>query len=187
MKPGKDDRRAGETAMVRGAKRGGTRRNAARLCPPEAMEARALMAADGQHMRMGMNLENIVDWSPAWTFTDAFKASRGWITQEFNTATYEMTWDVGTTNPVRVDANGNVVGLGSRFNASGQTIRQMAATLMFRDTAGAYPGGTYRAEWDGTGTVAFGFDARAIATGRTRRRPQLRRPGRSRPATTAST
>ncbi|MFN5755680.1 MAG: hypothetical protein ACK48M_02640, partial [Planctomycetia bacterium] len=125
------------------------------------------MAADGQHMRVGMNLEAIVDWSPAWTFTDAFKASRGWITQEFNTATYETTWDVGATNPVRVDANGNVVSLGSRVNASGQTIRQMAATLLFRDTGAAYPAGTYRAEWDGTGTVSFGFDARAIATGRT--------------------
>ncbi len=167
MKPGREDQRSKKTAAVRGAKRGDAKRNAARLCPPEALEARALMAADGQHMRVGMNLESIVDWSPAWTFTDAFKASRGWIAQEFNTATYETTWDVGATNPVRVDANGNVVSLGSRVNASGQTIRQMAATLMFRDTGGAHPSGTYRAEWDGTGTVAFGFDARAIATGRT--------------------
>jgi hypothetical protein len=132
----------------------------------EHCEQRCMMAADG-HMQIGMNLENIVDWSPAWTFTDVFKSSRGWITHEFNTETWESTWDVGATNPVRVDANGNVTGLTTRVNASGQTIQQMAGTLMFRDLDGAYPAGVYRAEWDGTGRVAFGFDATTIATGRT--------------------
>ena len=133
----------------------------------ERLEPRALMAADGGHMRIGMNLENVVDWSPAWTFTDAFKASRGWITQEFNTATWETTWDVGATNPIRVDANGNPTMLTTRVNAAGQTIRQIAATLMFRDTGAAHPAGTYHAEWDGTGVVTFGFDARVVASGRT--------------------
>ena len=132
----------------------------------EACEPRQMMATTG-HMQIGMNLENIVDWSPAWTFTDVFKSSRGWIAHEFNTATWESTWDAGTTNPIRVDAHGNVVGLSSRVNASGQTIQQMAGTLMFRELNGAYPGGTYRAEWDGTGRVTFGFDAKTIATGRT--------------------
>jgi len=133
----------------------------------ERLEPRALMAADGGHMRIGMNLESVVDWSPAWTFTDAFNASRGWIAQEFNAATWETTWDVGATNPIRVDANGNPTMLTSRVNAAGQTIRQMAATLMFRDTGGAHPAGTYRAEWDGTGRVTFGFDATVVASGRT--------------------
>jgi hypothetical protein len=114
-----------------------------------------------------MNLESVVDWSPAWTFTDAFKASRGWIAQEFNTATWETAWDVGATNPVHVDAYGNPTRLTGRVNAAGQTIRQFAATLMFRDTRAAHPAGTYRAEWDGTGVVTFGFDATVIASGRT--------------------
>jgi hypothetical protein len=133
----------------------------------EQCEPRTLMAADTQRMQVGMNLENIVDWSPAWTFTDVFQASRGWIAQEVNTATGEVTWDVGATNPVRVDANGTPTMLTSRVNGSGQTLRQMAGTLMFRDIDGGYPGGTYRAEWDGTGVVTFGFDAQAVATGRT--------------------
>ena len=132
----------------------------------EQLEPRAVMVADGQHMQVGMNLENVVDWSPAWTFTDIFQASRGWIAHEVNTATGAMAWDVGATNPIRVDANGNPAVLSSRVNASGQTLKQMAGTLMFRDIDGAYPGGTYRAEWDGTGVVTFGFDARAVATGR---------------------
>jgi hypothetical protein len=132
----------------------------------ERLEARALMAADG-HMAVGMNLENIVDWSPAWTFTDAFKASRPWIVHAVNAVTGETTWDVGDSRPLALDANGNVTSLATWTNAAGQSIRQMAGTLMFRDIDGGYPAGVYRAEWDGIGTVTFGFDARVVATGRT--------------------
>ncbi len=152
-----------QNAKQRAAKCGGR----SELTGVERLETRTLMAADGGHMRIGMNLENVVDWSPAWTFTDAFNASRGWIAQEFNTTTWETTWDVGAINPIRVDANGNPTMLTSRMNAAGQTIRQMAATLMFRDTGGAHPAGVYRAEWDGTGRVTFGFDATVVTTGRT--------------------
>jgi len=159
-------------AKCRGANEPSLRRKGSRRPPAgsswfEQLEGRAVMAADGQHMQIGMNLENVVDWSPAWTFTDIFQASRGWIAHEVNTATGAMTWDVSATNPIRVDANGNPAVLSSRINAGGQTLKQMAGTLMFRDIDGAYPGGTYRAEWDGTGVVTFGFDARAVATGRT--------------------
>ena len=167
MKPLLSGRWAGTYAAVSVAKSRATRRNAAPLGGLERLEPRSMMAADSQHMRIGMNLENIVDWSPAWTFTDAFQASRGWIAHEFNTSTWATTWDAGATNPILVDANGNPTGLTTRVNASGQTIQQVAATLMFRELGGAYPAGTYRAEWDGTGRVAFGFDARTIATGRT--------------------
>ena len=47
MKPG---RQAKRFKTSRGAQCGGVRRNATRLCSPEALEARALMAADGQHV-----------------------------------------------------------------------------------------------------------------------------------------
>ncbi len=125
-----------------------------------------MMAADG-HMRIGMNLENVVDWSPAWTFTDVFKASRGWIAHAVNTVTGESTWDVGDTHPVAVDGDGNPTRLATWTNAAGQAMRQMAGTLMFREIGGRYPGGVYRAEWEGTGRVTFGFDAEQIAGGRT--------------------
>ena len=39
----------------------------------ERLETRELLAADPA---IGINIERIVDWSPAWTFTDAFKTSR---------------------------------------------------------------------------------------------------------------
>jgi hypothetical protein len=132
----------------------------------ERLESRSLMAADA-HMAVGMNLENVVDWSPAWTFTDALKASRPWIAQAVNTATGETIWDTGAARPLALDANGNVASLATWTDDAGQTIRQMAGTLMFREIAGAYPAGVYRAEWDGTGSVTFGFDTRTIASGLT--------------------
>ena len=132
----------------------------------EHLEPRSLMAADS-HMAVGMNLENVVDWSPAWTFTDAFKASRPWIAHAFNTASWGTSWDDPATPPLTLDANGNVARLATWTNASGQVIQQRAGTLMFRGLGGGYAAGVYRAEWDGSGAVTFGFDARVIASGRT--------------------
>jgi hypothetical protein len=132
----------------------------------EACEPRHLLAADTGHMAVGMNLENVVDWSPAWTFTDAFKASRPWISHAFNTQTWGTTWDPTAAPTLDVDANGNVRSL-KTWTQNGVTMRQFAGTLMFNSLGGAYAGGTYRAEWDGTGVVTFGFDAVVTATGRT--------------------
>ncbi|MFM7291163.1 MAG: hypothetical protein ACKO6B_08025 [Planctomycetia bacterium] len=132
----------------------------------ECCERRQLMAADGR-MAIGMNLENVVDWSPAWTFTDAFKASRPWISQAFNTVTWNTSWDPADAPLLALDANGNPTALSSWRNAAGETMQQHAGTLMFRGLGGGYAGGVYRAEWDGTGTVSFGFDARTIASGTT--------------------
>jgi hypothetical protein len=117
-------------------------------------------------MAVGMNLENIVDWSPAWTFIDAFQASRPWISHTFNTQTWNTTWDPAVAPLLDLDADGNVRSLQS-WTANGVPMRQFAGTLMFRDLEGGYPGGTYQAEWDGTGVVSFGFDAVVIASGRT--------------------
>jgi hypothetical protein len=117
-------------------------------------------------MAVGMNLENIVDWSPAWTFTDAFQASRPWISHAFNTQTWATSWDPAVSPLLDLDANGNVRSLQS-WTAAGVPMRQFAGTLMFRDLGGGYPAGTYQAEWDGTGVVSFGFDAVVVASGRT--------------------
>ncbi|MFM8893626.1 MAG: hypothetical protein ACKOTB_18790, partial [Planctomycetia bacterium] len=115
----------------------------------EACEPRQCMAADSQsvgpnavpatsHMAVGMNLENVVDWSPAWTFKDAFQASRPWINQSFNPVTWETAWDAADAPPLRLDDRGNVTSLATWKNAAGQTLEQMAATLMFRGLGGGY-------------------------------------------------
>lgn len=149
------------------AKRGGRRcRNQGAALSPEPLEPRHLFAADPP-LRVGMNLENIVDWSPAWVFKDAFLSSRGWIAHAIDTSTGGMAaWDVGETRPIAVDARGTPTGLAT-WTQGGRTLRQAAGTLLFRDTGGSHPAGRWRAEWDGTGTVNFDFDARVVATGRT--------------------
>lgn len=124
------------------------------------------MAVDTGHMAVGMNLENVVDWSPAWTFTDAFKASRPWISHAFNTQTWGTTWDATQSPTLDLDADGNVRSL-KKWTQNGVAMEQFAGTLMFDALGGAYAGGVYRAEWDGTGVVTFGFDAAVTATGRT--------------------
>lgn len=118
------------------------------------------------HMAVGMNLENVVDWSPAWTFTDAFKASRPWISQTFNPQTWALSWDDSTAPPLDLDADGNVKSL-KTWTQNGVTMKQYAGTLMFRGLGGNYAGGTYHAEWDGTGVVTFGFDAVVTSSGET--------------------
>jgi hypothetical protein len=117
-------------------------------------------------MTVGMNLENVVDWSPAWTFTDAFQASRPWIAHAVDLGTGGLIWDVGDSRPLDLDEAGNVASLAT-WTEGGRTLRHAAGTLIFREIGGAYPAGIYRAEWSGTGTVAFGFDARVVASGRT--------------------
>jgi len=113
-------------------------------------------------MQVGMNLENVVDWSPAWTFTDAFQSSRPWIAQAVDVASGAVTWDVGNTHPLPVDTKGEIPRL-ETWSEGGRTYRHQAATLLFRDV-GSYPSGTYHAQWEGKGTVTFGFDARVLST-----------------------
>ncbi len=139
-------------------------RAAGRRLAVERCEPRRLLATDS-HMVVGMNLENVVDWSPAWTFTDAFQASRPWIAHAIDLETGGLTWDVGEARPLPLDAAGNVLAL-ETWSEGGRSFRQAAGTLMFRELGGAYAGGTYRAEWRGTGSVSFGFDARVAAAGR---------------------
>jgi len=114
-------------------------------------------------LRIGMNLESVVDWSPAWTFTDAFKTSRPWISHAYNTATFSESWEGG--GPITVDAKGWPTQLNQFTNAQGQRIEQRLGTLMFRDIGTSYPAGTYRAEWEGTATLSWGFAARLLEQG----------------------
>jgi VCBS repeat-containing protein len=119
-----------------------------------------------ERMAVGMNLENVVDWSPAWTFTDVFKASRPWISHSFNPQTWQTTWDPAQAPTLDLDANGNVRSL-KTWTHDGVELRQYAGTLMFNGLDGGYAGGTYHAEWDGTGVVTFGNDAVVTSTGTT--------------------
>lgn len=131
----------------------------------ESLEARQVMS--GTPMQIGMNLDNVNDYTPNWMFTDVFQSSRPWISQSFNTVTQGSDFNGGALIPVQTDANGWPTQLATWTNAHGQVMQQRLGTLMFRDLNGNYPAGTYRAEWGGTGDVVFGFDARETSRGRT--------------------
>ncbi|MFN9718131.1 MAG: PA14 domain-containing protein [Planctomycetota bacterium] len=138
----------------------GMKNRRARRPTTETLEPRWMLAGS---MQIGMNLETVVDWSPAWTFTDAFQSSRPWISHAYNTATFSESWEGGGT--VHVDNKGWPTQLNQWTNAQGQLMRQRLGTLMFRDIGTAYPAGTYRAEWEGTGQLSWGFAAKLVEQG----------------------
>jgi hypothetical protein len=98
---------------------------------------------------IGINLDTVADWSPAWVFVDVFKHARPWLTQLPNSM---AVWDSG--QPLTTDRHGWPI------LAPGQA----AATLMLRDLSGNYPGGTYRVFYKGQGQIEFGFDAKVISS-----------------------
>jgi hypothetical protein len=128
---------------------------------PEALEPRLVFAATPAPS-FGVNLDQVVDWGSAWTFTDAFIASRDWLTASYNTSTgLESPTGGGTAS---VDDKGWPTQL-QTWTQNGQTIQQRLWTLMYRNIGGNYPAGIYTAQWRGTGSVTFGFDASVIASG----------------------
>lgn len=131
------------------------------VCCNEQLESRILASADPV---IGVNLDPVTDWNPAWVFTDVFKTSRPWTAHSFNTVTGEETWGTGGT--VAVDANGWPTQLKQWTNEQGQLMQQRLGTTMFRSIDGTYPAGIYRVEWEGTGSVSFGFTVKVIEQGR---------------------
>lgn len=158
---------------VRDARRGASRQRRAKARRQvanrarffETMERRGMMSA--VPMEIGINLDQVNDYTPNWMFTDIFQHSRPWISHSYNTVTRQMDFNGGAAVPVQTDANGWPTQLATWQNASGQLMQQRLGTLMFREIAGRYPAGTYRAEWQGSGDVQFGFDARELSRGRT--------------------
>jgi hypothetical protein len=100
---------------------------------------------------LGTNLSHVTDWSTQMPFLDAFKSSRGWITQN------GTTWSTEEGDRLDLDENGWVKSLptaedGDRYTSVG--------TLMFRELPNGYPGGKYIVLYDGEGKIEYGFDAK---------------------------
>jgi hypothetical protein len=101
--------------------------------PSLAASATTLAGSAGNSTSpLGINITGIVDYSQEWTFVDAFKASRPWISRL----------------ALATDADGWVTSL-----QPGQS------TLMFWDIGGHYPAGTYIVLYDGQGTLQYGAGA----------------------------
>lgn len=93
---------------------------------------------------IGVNLAAVHDWSTQWVFVDAFRTAREWIPQRVEGG----PWDTGE----RI----------ARTEDGWPLLREgrAAATLLFRDLQGHYPGGIYRVRYAGRGRLEFSFDAR---------------------------
>ncbi len=97
---------------------------------------------------LGVNLDVVADWQPAWVFVDAFKAARPWIPQvPGNTG----PWDTGLGIPVTSD--------GWPVPNPGQA----AGTILLHDIQGEYPGGKYVLLYEGTGQFEVGLDATIVS------------------------
>jgi hypothetical protein len=116
-------------------------------------------------MAVGMNIERVTDWMAAWMFTDAFKESRPWIPEVYNTTTHSLTQDTTHIFSLNLDAHGWPLQLGQTINAQGQRLTQLLETEMFDGLGGHYAPGTYTAQWDGTGTVEWSGDVRLLQQG----------------------
>jgi hypothetical protein len=85
---------------------------------------------------VGTNLTGIVDYSAEWSFVDAFKASRAWISGS------SAAWDDGRA--LDLDEHGWVRSL---------QAGQIARTLVLPESA--HPAGDYVVLYDGAGTLTY--------------------------------
>jgi len=93
---------------------------------------------------IGINLSQVVDYSPEWVFVDAFKASRPWISQKEG-----ASWGQGGT--LNLTKEGWIASL---------QPGQYATTIMF--TGIPYPTGRYTLFYEGEGTIEFGLGSAKI-------------------------
>jgi hypothetical protein len=129
----------------------------------ERLESRELLSGNPA---IGMNVERVADYMAAWMFTDAFKESRPFMPEVYNTVAHTLTPDLGHVLPLALDAQGWATQLSSGVNAQGQPLQQVLDTVMFDGLDGHYPAGIYTAQWTGTGTIQWGGDAQVVQSGR---------------------
>lgn len=101
--------------------------------------------------RIGTSLSVVADWSTEQAFSNIFKSSRPWITQN------ATTWDTGEEDHLDVDENGWIRSLPS---AHSPLSYRFVGTLMLRGMGTHYPAGQYTVLYDGDGTLEYGLAAR---------------------------
>lgn len=97
----------------------------------------------GGSASIGMNLNEVTYYTREWVFVNVVNNARPWVMSNPNGQPFD------TGQPVPTDANG----------WPNLQPGQAAQTLLLTDKPGGYPTGTYQVEFDGTGSIAFQFDA----------------------------
>ena len=83
-------------------------------------------------MRVGMNVDGVVDYSTEWPFVDVFKRTRVWMTRNLDNS---GAWDSGYGAQVSVDANGWPTQVPFAVNGTNQMIHTI---LVYLNEAGIY-------------------------------------------------
>ena len=96
----------------------------------EPLEACELLAAT---LAIGQNIERVGDYAADWKCIDAFKESRPWVPELYNTATHVTTQDTGGLLPVSVDGKGWPPLLRQTTNAQGQVLQELGTDLFAGD------------------------------------------------------
>ena len=104
-------------------------------------------AGGGTGAKVGINLSHVEYASVEWVFVDAMKQASSWYPQLVSGG----PWDTGAYLALTAD--------GYPLLAPGQA----AATIMFVDLQGNYPGGQYVCLYQGAGTLEFGNDASIVS------------------------
>ena len=92
------------TGILSGGKTPARRRTQSAFANLEKLEAREVFSATP--MAVGINLDNVNDYTPNWMFTDVMQSSRPWLSHSFNTVTGVNDFNGGGFIPVQVDVNG---------------------------------------------------------------------------------
>jgi len=96
---------------------------------------------------LGINLSHVEYAGVEWPFVDAMKSASSWVPQLVSGG----PWNTGAYLQLTADDY--------PLLAEGQA----AATIMFVDLQGHYPGGQYVCQYEGQGTLQFGNDAQFVS------------------------
>ena len=96
---------------------------------------------------IGVNLAEVTYYTREWVFADAMKQARAWLPTRPGDSN---PWDSGET--LQQDSNGWPI----------LKPGQAAHTITLHDMQGAYPAGRYVCTYEGSGEIAFGFDASVV-------------------------
>ncbi len=125
------------------------------------LQTRDIKYVDNIQSAVGTNLNPINDWSSEFSFIDAFKTSRPWITQcdteKQADCTADKAWNTGEADDLDLDEHGWIRSLP---NPSDKSIYWFAGTLLFSSLNGHYPAGQYIVLYDGEGTIEYDFSAK---------------------------
>ena len=108
------------------------------------------------HARLGTNLNAVVDWSPEYTFINAFKSSRFWTTRQS-----WGPWGPNQPELLTLDADGYPTSFPPSDTCAATYC--WVTTFLFKDIDGNYPSGTYTVRFDGEGTLIFSGDTPTVS------------------------